>query len=132
MSDPFPGGMPKGTPPWLRKTGIAVLALSTILVGTGVGVRQIPAMHESCMQMQICSAGEPPQLAPLNTGWMDGGATWDGAAGPTLQKYRTENPNWNIDYVKGREYSDKDWLGHVKYRFEMTFTATPKWTGVFA
>ena len=70
-------------------------------------------------------------MAALNTDWLGSGVTWDSAARDALEAYRRQFPDWNIDYVKGREYQKKDW-GKPQYRFEMTFVATPKLTGIFA
>jgi hypothetical protein len=60
-------------------------------------------MHDSCKKMHVCSPGDPPQLAALNTDWLGSGVTWDSAARDALEAYRRQFPDWNIDYVKGRE-----------------------------
>jgi hypothetical protein len=111
--------------------GVGVIAVATILGATAYGMAQVPTIHEACKKMHACGPGDPPKLAPLNTDWLGSGATWDSAAHDTLEAYRREYPDFEINYVPGREYQKKDW-GTPYYRFEMTFVATPKWTGIFA
>jgi hypothetical protein len=132
MSDQLPPDVPRATPPRLKKVAASVIAIAAILGATSYGVQKIPEIRDTCRKMHACSPGPAPQIAPYNTAWMDGGATWDGAAHDMLVSLRAQYPDFDVNYIPGREYSDKDWLGHVKYRFEMSFVATPKWTGIFA
>src|SRR5947209_5646796 len=59
-------------------------------------------------------------LPPLAT-LLGGGPTWDSAVAPTLEKYRQENPDYEIVFHPGHEYGscdDQPIKVNCKYRFE--------------
>jgi hypothetical protein len=134
MTDKLPDHMPPGSPKRLRRFGAAVLGVAAILGAVSYSLDQIPAIHTNaaatCRALHICGPVPPRDIQPFQSGWLGSGSTFASAVGSTLTAYRTANPDWNIEFVEGREYSRKDFWGSPSYRYEGTFHVTPKWRGL--
>lgn len=135
MTDsPFISETPKGVSKRTLKIYGNTFIATAMLGLAAYGLAQVPAIagntENACRALHVCAPAPHTVLPPLATGWMGSGATWENALGDTLKRYQAENPDWNIRFVQGQEYTRKDW-GQPGYRFEGTFEATPKWTGWF-
>jgi hypothetical protein len=133
MTDKLPEGVPPETPKPLRRVAATVIAVAAILGATSYGAGQIPAIHDSvvagCRSVHACGPIAPRDIQPFQSGWLPSGSTFASAVQPTLTAYRTANPDWDIEFVPGREYARKDFWGSPSYRYEGSFKVTPKWRG---
>jgi hypothetical protein len=133
-----PHELAAGTSPRIDKLYARLFAVAAILAVLAYGLAQIPPVVDgatlACRSLRLCS---PPPIKPmsdLNSGWYGSGATWGAASTPPLEKYRDENPDYDITFHQGREY--QQWGNSFlhtdpQYRFEGSFTGTPKWIGLF-
>jgi hypothetical protein len=138
MMDNFeaPKELPKGTPRPMLTVYVYAFFTAALLAVVAFGLSKIPpitsGLANSCRALHFCSPPPLKPLLPLATGWMPSGSTWASASGPLLEKYRQENPDYDIQFHQGNEYSTSGAFNtNVQYRFEGTFTGTPRWHGIF-
>jgi hypothetical protein len=133
MTDQLPDRIPPEAPKSLRRAGATIIAVAAILGATSYGLAQIPTIHDnvatSCRSLHVCGPVPPRDIQAFQSGWLPSGSTFASAVKPTLAAYRTANPDWDIEFVQGAEYSRKDFMGTPSYRYEGTFRVTPKWNG---
>jgi hypothetical protein len=131
-----PEKLPKGTPRRLQTVYVYAFFTVALLSLIAVGLSRIPAiaggLADSCRALHLCSPPPLKPLPPLATGWMPSGSTWASASGPLLERYRQENPDYDIQFHEGNEYHQSGpFNANVQYRYEGTFAGTPHWRGVF-
>jgi hypothetical protein len=135
MADVLRLDVPPETPSTHRRTGGIVIGIAAILGAVGYGFSQIPPTHDKALaagrSLHLCSPEPPSDIQPFQSGWLGSGSTFASAVKDTLSGYRAKYPDWNIDFVEGREYSRKDFWGQPGYRYEGSFRVTPKWQGSF-
>jgi hypothetical protein len=138
MTDGFdaPKELPPETPGLGRKFYAWLFLVVACLVLLSIGLEKaqlIPTgVTGTCRAFGLC--GPPPlkPLPPLATPMLPS-STWESASQSTLEKYRQENPDYEITFHPGHEYgSCDDQIIKVdcKYRYEGTFTGKPKWHGL--
>lgn len=131
-----PDHLPKGTPKPIGKIYLSAFVVAAFLAVAAFGLSKIPpvmsGLVDSCRALQLCSPPPLKPLAPLATGWLPSGSTWASASQSLLDKHRQENPDYDIEFHPGREYSKSGLFNsNVEYRFEGTFSGTPHWRGLF-
>ena len=136
MTDPatFPTGAASPEAP--KKSGMIALVAIVVAGIAGVAVfsdnlnKIADNGHKLCQYAHLCAADPPPALPlPTLAGYdspaMAGGHSQPEQCGPLLEKYKAENPQFNIT-VKSGEDSNKDFWGHVTYHYHCHYVATPK------
>ena len=66
-----------------------------------------------------------PQLPSYSTSWLAGGHNQAEICEPLAMNYRMQFPDFQIEW-RGSESSNKDFLGHVEYRYNCDFVAKRK------
>jgi hypothetical protein len=122
-----PHELAKGTPRPLRTVYVYAVFAATLLSLVAFGLSKIPAiasgLADSCRALYLCSPPSLKPLPPLATGWLPSGSTWASASGPLLERYRRENPDYDIQFHQGNEYPRSGAFNtNVQYRFEGTLT----------
>ena len=126
--------MGRATPPrepskrgWLTTVAI----ISTGAAGLAAFLSNVDKIgaeaHKACQFAGVCAATlkPTPALAGHDSDWMGGGHNQGEQCNPLLEKYRAENPDFNIT-LKSWEESNKDFVGHTTYRYHCRYAATPK------
>jgi hypothetical protein len=131
-----PHELAKGTPRRIQTVYVYAFFTAALLGVVAFGLSKIPTMTsglaDSCRALHLCSPPPLKPLLPLATDWLPSGSTWASASGPVLEKYRQENPDYDIQFRQGNEYPKSGAFNtNVQYRFEGTFTGTPRWHGLF-
>lgn len=129
--------LPPDTPGPGRKFYAWLFLLVGCLILVSIGLQRaqlIPSgVIGTCRAFHLC--GPPPlrPLSPLATPMLPSGSTWESASQPTLEKYRQENPDYDISFQPGREYGSCDnqiIKVNCQYRYEGTFNGKARWQGL--
>ncbi len=137
MSDlDAPRELPRGTPPRFRTAYIYTFFVAAVLSVLAWGLSKIPpiatGLVDSCRALHLCSPPPLKPLDPLATDWLPSGSTWASASSALREKYEQDNPDYDIQFHEGKEYTKSGPLNtNVMYRYEGTFTGTPHWQGLF-
>ena len=106
-------------------TAVAVLAGTAAVIQNTQTIGK--ATRDACRFARICKPAPAP--APVLPGYdspeMGGGSDQGTQCVPLLDKYRAENPGFNVE-LKSWEDKDKDTWGHVTYHYHCRYSATPK------
>jgi hypothetical protein len=132
-----PKDLPPETPSFGRKSYALLFLIVALVFLLAIGLENaqlIPAsVMNTCRAFQLCGPSPLKPLPPLATGWLPSGSTWESASRPTLEKYQQENPDYDISFHQGQEHGSCDGKTikmDCQYRFEGSFTGTPKWRGL--
>jgi hypothetical protein len=131
---------PKGLPPETPRSGrifyawlfLAVACLFLLSAGLEKAQLLPTSVDNTCRAFHLCGPPQLKPLAPLATPMLPSGSTWESASRPTIEKYQQENPDYEITFHPGQEYSSCDGAVikvNCRYRYEGTFSAEPKWHG---
>jgi hypothetical protein len=131
-----PHELAKGTPPRHQTIYAYAFFVAALLAVVSFGLSKIPpitsGLADSCRALYLCSPPPLKPLPPLASEWMQSGSTWASASEPLLDRYRQENPDYDIQFHQGNEYPKSGAFNmNVQYRYEGTFTGTPRWHGLF-
>jgi hypothetical protein len=132
-----PKELPSETPSSARKGYAWLFLIVACLVLITLGLQKLQLLPgsvvDTCRAYHLCGPPALKPLPPLATGWLPSGSTWESASQATLQKYRSENPDYDIAFHQGAEYNSCDSKvikTDCEYRFEGTFSGTAKWHGL--
>jgi hypothetical protein len=131
-----PHQLAEGTPARVRRVYTWAFAVAAFLGVLGYGLSNVPTvvngLSGSCQALHLCAPPPLKPLPPLATGWLPSGSTFASASATKLAEYRSTNPDYDIQFHEGNYYHRSGpFNSNVEYRFEGTFTGSPKWTSLF-